>query len=540
MRGEVAGYSDELTIVVRGNHTIEVEIAGIGVEFHFRKSGEGTSVNKYRIDLDEDGDRWDLSREDSATGTTHAEYGMVTKFQGFPAEGYVCSSITIIHNGKTEEISGSYAEVQVKDFEPYEIIFNFERETYMINLSAYGDGDTYINGKAAQHYIAKYEEEITISVEPHAGYEFVGWYIDGEELLTNDRTFTHTVTGGISLEARVEAIWVGFGIFMDESGYTGIGNPENEFLLTRTNRETGERETITVKDSMYFSLMYGDTVEFIAKPMEGYSFDYLAFSGEHYALSRTGYYKWTVDKAEYTPIDAFFHKVDENEEDINLGLDFCGGCEDCYLYFNGNKVTKEMALTQSFVIKDQTNVTLVPVECGNCEGFRYYVHTTGAKQGEYVTSEVRSFVASTEYCRKTGSETWGYEYYLYIDVCFGYEIVLADMTFGVDIDNENTGFDVRIENVLENGEKITIENTHDRIFAAVMGDTIRLTLLNIPYAHKFNYIEINVVYRISSTERPVIATIVLDADDFVNGYYDLVIEHPGYYEFYTSVTAIVN
>jgi hypothetical protein len=293
-----------------------------------------------------------------------------------------------------------------------------------------------------------------------------------------------------------------------------------------------------------FSLQYGDVVEFIAKPMAGYTFGAFRFdetNGEFFG--HDGYYKWTVDIAEDNSIiQAFFQPVGKSEEDVKICVDyvdfFGSDCDDCYIYLNGVKVTKEMAASQSFMTKDQTKITIVPVECGHCEGFRYYMPTSGTIAGDIETGDIICFQMSTLFCRKVSSN-FGNEYTFYFDVCFGYEQVTADMTFGPDIDDENTGFDVRFENVLFGGEKTTIEDTQDLFFGAVLGDTVRITPLNIPKGYEFNYIEVTIEYE-AIDDDVVYKTIILDADDFANGYCDLKIEYPGHYSFYVSVTRIVN
>ena len=125
------------------------------------------------------------------------------------------------------------------------------------------------------------------------------------------------------------------------------------------------------------------------------------------------------------------------------------------------------------------------------------------------------------------------------DVCFGYETIFAGVTFSADVYDGSTGFDVRFENVMFGGEKTTIENTQDLFFGAVLGDTVRITPLNIPKGYEFNYIEVTIEYE-AVDDDVVYKTIILDADDFANGYCDLKIEYPGHYSFYVSVTKIVN
>ena len=419
-------------------------------------------------------------------------------------------------------------------------------EKFPVSIFVSGYGKVSVdNGTPDSSYNLKINamQEIELTAIADDGNKFVGWYID-DEFYSDDETISVCIDFAKHIEAKFEGEWILFGAYVNESGYTGSGNPENQFLVVRTSPQTGERETIAVDHDRVFSLQYGDVVEFIAKPMEGYTFGAFRFDEiDAEFFGHDGYYKWTVDIAEDNSIiQAFFQPVGKSEEDVKMYVDyvdfFGDDCDDCYIYLNGVKVTKEMAASQSFMTKDQTKITIVPVECGHCEGFRYYMPTSGTIAGNVETGDIISFQMSTMFCRKVSSN-FGNEYTFFFDICFGYEQVTADMTFGVDIDNENTGFDVRFENVMFGGEKTTIENTQDLFFGAVLGDTVRITPLNIPKGYEFNYIEVTIEYE-AVTDDVVYKTIILDADDFANGYCDLKIEYPGHYSFYASVTKVVN
>ena len=188
-------------------------------------------------------------------------------------------------------------------------------DRFDVNATAQDDrGYIVINGQVKNTYSAEAMETVTIAAVANYGYRFVGWYVD-EELVSTNATYEYLATAGLDIEARFEGEWILFGAYVDEDGYTGSGSPQNQFLIVRTSPQTGERETIAVDHDRVFSLQYGDVVEFIAKPMEGYTFVAFRFdetNGEFFG--HDGYYKWTVDIAEDNSIiQAFFQPVPASE-----------------------------------------------------------------------------------------------------------------------------------------------------------------------------------------------------------------------------------
>jgi len=156
-----------------------------------------------------------------------------------------------------------------------------------------------------------------------------------------------------------------------------------------------------------------------------------------------------------------------------MHVDFFGDCDDCYIYLNGVKVTKEMAASQKFTTKDQTKITIVPV-------------------GMFHDSDVVDVIVENAY-------------------------------------NSSTG------------EHVTLEDTHNYLFGAVYGETIRLNV-EIPEdwtAYTFT-IEITVTYSNIAADDKVIKTYYIHSDDLDGDYYDLVIEYPGYYEIDVSAGKVVN
>ena len=188
-------------------------------------------------------------------------------------------------------------------------------DRFDVNATAQDDlGYIVIEGQVKNTYSAKAMETVTIAAVANYGYRFVGWYVD-EELVSTNATYEYLATADLDIEAKFEGEWILFGAYVDEDGYTGSGNPQNQFLVVRTSPQTGERETITVDHDRVFSLQYGDVVELIAKPMEGYTFVAFRFdetNGEFFG--HDGYYKWTVDIAEDNSIiQAFFQPVPASE-----------------------------------------------------------------------------------------------------------------------------------------------------------------------------------------------------------------------------------
>ena len=410
-------------------------------------------------------------------------------------------------------------------------------DSFTVNATAQGDrGYIVIKGKVQNTYTAEAMETVTIAAVANYGYRFVGWYVDGELVSTN-ATYEYLATADLDIEARFEGEWILFGAYIDEDGYTGYGNPQNQFLVVRTSPHTGERETIAVDHDRVFSLQYGDVVEFIAKPMEGYTFGAFRFdetNGEFFG--HDGYYKWTVDITEDNSIiQAFFQPVSASEENINLYVDFEGSmCDDCYVYINGIKMTK--ANSQAITVKDQSKVSFVAIECGECEGFRYYIHTNGSQPGTVITDGVYSFIVTTDMCKQV-TTNFGTEYTLYFDACFGFETVTLGMFHDEDV------VDVVVENAYDSstGEHVTLENTLDYIFGAVYGETIRLKV-EVPEdwtAYTFT-IEITVTYSNLDADNKVIKTYYIHSDDLDGDYYDLFIEYPGYYEIDVSAGKVVN
>jgi hypothetical protein len=163
--------------------------------------------------------------------------------------------------------------------------------------------------------------------------------------------------------------------------------------------------------------------------------------------------------------------------------------------------------------------------------------TSGTIAGDIETGDIISFQMSTMFCKKT-TGNFGNEYTFFFDVCFGFETVTAGMF------HDNDVVDVIIENAYNSstGEHVTLENTHDRIFGAVYGETIRLNV-EIPEdwtAYTFT-VEITVTYsNIIDANDEVIKTYYIHSDDLDGDYYDLVIEYPGYYEIDINAGQVVN
>lgn len=399
-----------------------------------------------------------------------------------------------------------------------------------VTVNVVGGGEVTINGEAATEYVADVLETVTLVATAENHYTFAGWFVNGQ-LITTEATWAFNINRNINIEARFLGKSIIMG--MEFINYSN-DNPKDTVLVTRTT-DTGERETIEVDHLFAFSLRYGDTVEFIAKPSDGYYSTGFGFDDGEPIVTTEGYYKWTVDRVEDTWMYAYFLAEGNNEEDINLYVDFDGSmCDDCYVYLNGIKMTK--ANHKSITVKDQSKVSFVAIECGECEGFRYYIHTNGPQAGTVITDGVYSFIVSTDACKQV-TTNFGTEYTLYFDACFGFETVTVGMFHDEDV------VDVIVENAYSSaaGEHVTLENTLDLLFGAVYGETIRLNV-EIPEdwtAYTFT-IEITVTYSNLDAKSKVIKTYYIHSDDLDGDYYDLVIEYPGYYEIDVSAGKVVN
>ena len=409
-------------------------------------------------------------------------------------------------------------------------------DRFTINASA-NNGSVVINGTVGTSHTAKAMANVTLGAFADHGYYFLGWYVDGE-LLSEQSSITYTATADFDVEARFapRTIELIFNTFFD-----GVNDTVNDRTVL-VDRGYGEFEDRSIFMACFAP--FDGTVRIVANTVPGYSASCIVVRDYWnettvYKAVEGGYVEFTIDTTEIYSVDIYYVADSEQAEDIDIYFNnFYGDCADCYVLVNGQKLTKDSH--PIITVKADTYVSIVAVECGNCEGFRYYAHRTGTAAGDIVTTGAYTFVATTELCRVSGSETWGYEYSLSFDVCFGYETIFAGVTFSADVYDGSTGFDVRFENVLSGGEKVTLENTNDITFGAVLGETVRITLLDIPYGYRFSCFEITHKYMISDSDRPVIETIYLYPEDFANGYCDFVFEHPGYYEFYVEVFKIVN
>ena len=103
--------------------------------------------------------------------------------------------------------------------------------------------------------------------------------------------------------------------------------------------------------------------------------------------------------------------------------------------------------------------------------------------------------------------------------------------------------DVVVENAYNSstGEHVNLEDTHDYVFGAVLGETITLKVKLPNDGKKYTYvIEIIVTYSELDAKNKVIKTYYIHSDNLDGDYYDLVIEYPGYYEISVSAGEVVN
>ena len=409
----------------------------------------------------------------------------------------------------------------------------FVPELPIINVTVTNGGTVTLNDFPILSEEVEVLEKVTLVATPKEHFSFVGWYADGE-LLSTETTYVHTAIFSITIEARFKgegvlgslACYIDGAIDKDSQSTVLIDEGDGVFTEETTDYIVGTR--------------FGNTVRIVAKPAEGYDVGRIVVkigegSNPLYLSTAYAYMEFTVDYAENYEISVYYVTAPEEEEDVRLYVDFEGGtCDDCYIYLNGIKMTK--ANSKAITVKDQSQAAIVAVECGHCEGFRYYIHTNGSNAGTVIKGGSYRFTVSTDACKQV-TTNFGTEYTLNFDVCFGFETVTLGMFHDEDV------VDVVVENAYNSstGEHVNLENTQDYLFGAVLGETITLKVKLPNDGNKYTYvIEIKVTYNELDAENKVIKTYYIHSDNLDGDYYDLVIEYPGYYEISVSAGMVVN
>lgn len=80
------------------------------------------------------------------------------------------------------------------------LVANFQKKTFIIEIGLSGSGS--ISGDGS--YL--YGDEATLVATPEENFKFVGWFL-GEDLLSDDETFTFNVEDNMSITAKFEEIF---------------------------------------------------------------------------------------------------------------------------------------------------------------------------------------------------------------------------------------------------------------------------------------------------------------------------------------------
>lgn len=117
------------------------------------------------------------------------------KFTAIPATGYTFKNWMI--EGKEVSTDNPYQHVAIAD---QTIVANFNPISYSIEINYDATNGSVSFGTG--YY--EYDSSLELIATPHEGYRFVGWFIDGK-LVSSNELFVYKVTGDAKLEARFKA-----------------------------------------------------------------------------------------------------------------------------------------------------------------------------------------------------------------------------------------------------------------------------------------------------------------------------------------------
>jgi hypothetical protein len=80
------------------------------------------------------------------------------------------------------------------------LVANFQKKSFLVTIGLSGSGSVSGDGS----YL--FGDEVTVTANPEVNNKFVGWFI-GEELISEDETFTFIVDDNTNLTAKFEEIF---------------------------------------------------------------------------------------------------------------------------------------------------------------------------------------------------------------------------------------------------------------------------------------------------------------------------------------------
>ena len=123
--------------------------------------------------------------------------------EAIPAEGYHFTKWTDATDNTLSTDAKYFTSISGKTGDVTTITANFEINTYNINVTAGEGGSATASSATVEH-----GSEVTLTATPSTGYEFIGWY-NGEELVSNEATYTFTATSDINYTARFNEVPTG-------------------------------------------------------------------------------------------------------------------------------------------------------------------------------------------------------------------------------------------------------------------------------------------------------------------------------------------
>lgn len=193
--------------------------------------------------------------------------GRAVKIQATPSTGYYLSSV-VIFNADTNLAVGDFENIKDNAFTISSIDYNlrvrcvFGRESYTIKAgidekSKIAIDDISVTIGDSNVDTAYFEEEVTLKANVKEGYYFSGWY-DGDEVISTEATYEHTMGGNITLIAKAYVI----AQFKIEYDYSDTSFTESCKLKINGNEvELPFTQNVVLGDSLSYELILGTLKE---------------------------------------------------------------------------------------------------------------------------------------------------------------------------------------------------------------------------------------------------------------------------------------